>query len=159
MVMDNLKDFSLTYSTTSNLHISSESWPRLRQTEEDFFQAERISESGSGEIVYRAESIKWIEVFTFGDKIEDVCIQYSTDGNSWKELPQGTLIKIFREGYESQISGNKDNPIDKYIYQVPSLPNGTIFVKIQSGNANAANTYPWIARVHIGYTGKLVARG
>lgn len=155
MVMDNLKDFSLTYAKTPNLRISSESWPRLRQTEEDFFQAERMPGSESGEIIYKANNIKNIEVFTFSDKTESVSIQYSLDGNSWKSLPEGALIKIYREGYPSQISGNQDNPIDKYTYQVPSLPNGTVSVKILTGNDNAENTYPWIARVHIGFTGKL----
>lgn len=155
MVMDNLKDFSLVYSKTDNLRINSESWPRLRQTEEDFFQAERIPGSGSGEIIYKAEAIKWIEVFTFSDKIESVDIQYSTGSNLWKSLPKGTLIKQHRESYESQISGNRDNPIDKYTYRVPSLPNGTISVKILTGNSHAKNTYPWIARIHIGYIGAL----
>jgi hypothetical protein len=155
MVMDNLKDFSQTFSKTPNLQISKESWPRLRQTEEDFFQAERIPGSGSGEIVYKAKEIKWIEVFAFSDKTESIEVQYSTNGNSWKSLQEGTLIKSHRERYESQISGNKDNPIDKYTYQVPSLPYGTVSVKILTGNANAQNTYPWIARVHLGYKGSL----
>ena len=155
MVMDNLKDFSLTYAKTPNLRISSESWPRLRQTEEDFFQAERMPGSESGEIIYKANNIRNIEVFTFSDKTESISIQYSLDGNSWKSLPEGALIIIYREGYPSQISGNQDNPIDKYTYQVPSLPNGTVSVKILTGNDNAENTYPWIARVHIGFTGKL----
>src|SRR5690606_35357937 len=42
MVMDNLSDFSLSYFHSDNLQISSETWPRLRQTEEDFYQAERV---------------------------------------------------------------------------------------------------------------------
>ena len=156
MVMDNLEDFSLIYRRTPNLRISSESWPRLRQTEEDFFQVERIPGSKSGEIIYKADNIKWIEVFTFNDKTESISIQFSIDGNSWKSMPEGALIKIYREGYPSQISGNKDNPIDKYIYNVPTFPNETVSVKILTGNANDESSYPWIARVHIGYTGKLI---
>lgn len=155
MVMDNLKDFSLTYSRSPNLRISSESWPRLRQTEEDFFQVERIPGSESGEIIYKADNIMWIELFTFNDKTENISIQYSLDGNSWKPIPEGGMIKIYREGYPSQISGNKDNPVDKHIYHVPALPNETVSVKILTGNAKAENSYPWITRVHIGYTGKL----
>lgn len=155
MIMDNLKDFSLTWSRTPNLQISSEPWPRLRQTEEDFFQAERIPGSGSGELVYKAEALKWIEVYAFSGKTDSIKIQYSTDGKSWKSLPEGTLFKIHREGYESQISGNKDNPIDKYTYLVPTLPNGTVSIKILTGNDNTNDSYPWIARVHVGYTGML----
>jgi lipoprotein-anchoring transpeptidase ErfK/SrfK len=155
MAMDDLKDFSLTYSKTPNLRISSEAWPRLRQTEEDFFQVERIPGSGSGEIIYKADNIKWIEVFTFSDKKETVSIQYSKKDKCWEPLPEGTIIKKHRPGYPSQYSGNKNNPIDKYTYQIPSLPNETLFVKILTGNANHESSYPWIARVHIGYTGKL----
>ena len=155
MVMDNLKDFSLTYSKTPNLRISSEPWPRLRQTEEDFFQAERIPGSELGEIVYKADTINWIEVFAFSDKAESVSIQYSADGNSWKLLPAGTVIKTHREAYPSQISGDKDNPVDKYIYSVPTFPKRTSYVKIIIGNAENENTFPWIARVHLGYKGSL----
>lgn len=154
MVMDNLNNFSLTYAT-SNLQISTESWPRLRQTEEDFFQAERIPGSGSGEIIYSANEIKWIEVYTFNNKSDSIHFQYSVDGASWKSLPLGALVKINREGYESQISGKQDNSVDKYIYQVPTFPHGTVFVKILTGNTGAADTYPWIGRIHIGFTGSL----
>jgi hypothetical protein len=65
------------------------------------------------------------------------------------------LNKIHRGAYPSQISGEKDNPIDKYTYAVPVLPHGTVAVKIVTGNAQAANTYPWIGRVHIGFNGSL----
>ncbi len=156
MIMDNLKDFSLTWSKSSNLRISSESWPRMRQTEEDLYQAERLPGSGSGEMIYKADAIRWIEIFTFCYKTENIGIQYSTDGNVWRSLPEGALIKIHRESYPSQISRDKDNSVDKFTFQAPSLPQGTVSVKILTGNAGAENSYPWIARVHLGYTGKLV---
>lgn len=159
MVMDNLRDFSFTYSSTPNLTISSESWPRLRQTEEDFFQAERVSGSEAGEIVYKADTLKWIEVFTFSDSAESVDIQYSVNGRLWESLPGGTVIQTHRPGYDSQISKDKDNPIDKYSYHVPVLPRGTVAVRIRTGNAGAASTFPWIARVHLGYIGALDASG
>jgi hypothetical protein len=157
MLMDNLKDFSLAYSHSENLRISAESWPRLRQTEEDFFQAERAIGSDAGELVYRADTLKWIEIFAFSDKVDGVGLLYSTDGSSWKALPEGLTSKSHRMAYPSQISAYKDNPIDKYTYAVPVLPHGTIAVKIVTGNAQAANTYPWIARVHIGFSGSLKA--
>jgi mannan endo-1,4-beta-mannosidase len=157
MVMDNLKDFSLAQSHSENLRISTESWPRLRQTEEDFFQAERTTGSSSGELVYSAEGLKWIDVFSFSDKVDSVDLLYSTDGTSWKPLPKGSVIKSHRIAYPSQISKEKDNPVDKYTYSVPALPHGTVAVKIVTGNAQADNTYPWIARVHIGFTGSLKA--
>lgn len=155
MVMDNLKDFSLSASHSDNLTISKESWPRLRQTEEDFFQAERTAGSDSGELVYRADALNWIEVIAFSDKVDGVSLFYSTDGSSWKVLPEGLLNKTHRMAYPSQISGNKDNPIDKYTYTVPVLPHGTVAIKIATGNARAANTYPWIGRVHLGFNGSL----
>lgn len=155
MVMDNLRDFSLSYSRSSNLTISTESWPRLRQTEEDFFQAERIPGSGSGEIIYKADTLKWVEVFTFNDPTEEVDILYSMDGRLWKSLPAGTLIQTHRPAYDSQISKDKDHPVDKYNYRVPALPHGTTAIRIVTGNAGAESTFPWIARVHIGYTGVL----
>lgn len=155
MVMDNLKDFSLNVYHSPNLVICSQSWPRLRQTEEDFFQAERVPGSGSGELVYKAGEIKWIEIFAFSDKVDSIHLQYSTDNSVWHPLPEGTLLKIHRGSYESQISKNKDNPLDKYTCQVPTLPNGTTAVKVITGNTNAGNSYPWIARVHIGYIGHI----
>ncbi|WP_080055528.1 fibronectin type III domain-containing protein [Spirosoma aerolatum] len=155
MVMDNLKDFSIAYSHTENLKISTETWPRLRQTEEDFFQAERVAGSRSGELVYRGERLKWIDVFAFSDKVDSIELLYSIDGDSWKPLPEGAIIKRHRPAYPSPISKEKDNPIDKYTYSVPVLPYRTIAVKIVTGNAQAANTYPWIARVHIGFNGAL----
>lgn len=155
MVMDNLGDFSLVYSKTSNLRISTESWPRLRQTEEDFFQVERTPGSGSGEIMYKADTIRWIEVYAFSDKTESISLQYSADGSSWKQLPEGALLKTHRPAYESQISRDKDNPVDKYIYQVPALPAGTVAVKILTGNSGATDSFPWIGRVHIGYNGSV----
>lgn len=155
MVMDNLKDFTLAYSHSNNLRISTETWPRLRQTEEDFFQAERVAGSEAGELVYRADTLTWIDVVAFSDTVDSVGLLYSTDGSSWKPLPEGLLNKIHRGAYPSQISGKKDNPIDKYTYAVPALPHGTVAVKIVTGNAQAANTYPWIGRVHIGFNGSL----
>src|SRR5690606_4425324 len=133
-----------------------ESWPRLRQTEEDFFQAERIPGSGSGEIVYKADGIKWIEVFSFSEGVDSIDLLYTTNGISWKPLPEGTLIKMHRPAYESQYSRDKYNSIDKYVYQVPAMPNGTIAVKIQTGNGGANNSFPWIGRVHIGFTGSII---
>ena len=155
MVMDNLKDFSLTYAHSENLGISAETWPRLRQTEEDYFQVARATGSNSGELVYRADTLKWIDVIAFSDKVDSVGLLYSTDGSSWKPLPEGLLTKSHRMGYASPISGKKDNSIDKYTYAVPVLPHGTVAVKIVTGNAQAANTYPWIARVHLGFNGSL----
>lgn len=155
MVMDNMEDFSLTWSHSENLRISSETWPRLRQTEEDFYQVERVPGSGSGELTYQADAIKWIQVFVFSDKVESVNIQYSTDGSSWNELPEGTIVKSHRESYPSQISGYEANPLDKYIYEVPALPHGASYVKILTGNDQAENAYPWIGRVHLGYTGSM----
>ncbi|MFD2569666.1 hypothetical protein ACFSUS_03420 [Spirosoma soli] len=155
MVMDNLKDFSLAYAHSENLRISAESWPRLRQTEEDFFQAERAAGSDSGELVYRADTLTWIDVIAFSDKVDSVNLLYSTDGSVWNPLPEGLVVKSHRLAYPSQISGNKDNSIDKYTYAVPVLPHGTVAVKIVTGNAQAANTYPWIARVHLGFNGSL----
>lgn len=157
VVMDNLKNFSLTYSTSSNLTVSSETWPRLRQTEEDYYQAERTSGSGSGEIVYKADQIKSIKVFAFSDKVDAVTIQYSSDGVSWK-TPSLAVAKTHRKGYPSAISGTKDNTIDKYTYEIPSFPSGTTYVKIATGNGGASDTYPWIGRIHIGFTGSLHAR-
>ena len=155
MVMDNLKDFSLAHSHSENIKISTESWPRLRQTEEDFFQAERAAGSSSGELVYSAEALKWIDVFAFSDRVDSIELLYSTNGTSWKPLPEGAIVKNHRKAYPSQISGKKDNPVDKYTYSVPTLPHGTVAVKIVTGNAQTENTYPWIARVHIGFNGSL----
>lgn len=155
MVMDNLKDFSLAQSHSENLKISTESWPRLRQTEEDFFQAERAAGTGSGELVYSADALKWIDVFAFSDKVDSIDLLYSTDGSTWNPLPEGSIVKSHRKAYPSQISKDKDNPVDKYTYSVPALPHGTVAVKIVTGNAQANNTYPWIGRVHIGFNGAL----
>lgn len=155
MVMDNLKDFSLAYTHSENLRISAETWPRLRQTEEDFFQAERATGSDAGELVYRADTLTWIDVVAFSDSVDSVGLLYSTDGSSWKPIPEGTMIKSHRLAYPSPISKDKDNPIDKYLYTVPALPHGTVAVKIVTGNAQATNTYPWIARVHVGFNGSL----
>ncbi|ODS82930.1 MAG: hypothetical protein ABS46_07645 [Cytophagaceae bacterium SCN 52-12] len=159
MVMDNLRDFSLVHSKTSNLRISTESWPRLRQTEEDFYQAERTPGSGSGELVYKAESIKWIEVYAFGDEMQRLSFEYSKDGTSWIPLPQGAVLTTHRPAYESQISRDKDHPLDKYVCSVPSFPFGAVAVKIVTGNDGAANAFPWIGRVHIGYAGSMETGG
>jgi mannan endo-1,4-beta-mannosidase len=158
MVMDNMADFSITYSHSSNLRISEESWPRLRQTEEDFFQVERELLSDGGEVVYGADKIEWIEVFVFGNEKETLSIQFSLDGEKWSPLPPGSLLKTHREAYPSQISGTKDNPVDKYIYKVPALPQGTSYVKLITGNENAQNTFPWIGRVHLGFIGEMKTR-
>ena len=158
MVMDNLEDFSMIYAASPNLKISRETWPRLRQTEEDFFQIERNEGSESGEIVYRADQFKWIQVYAFSDSTETLEIQYSFDGKIWNGLPAGSVLKTHRPAYASQISGNKDNPVDKYVYEVPSLPHGTSHIKISTGNSQALNTFPWIGRVHLGITGNLIRK-
>lgn len=154
VVMDNLKDFSLTYSRSSNLSISPETWPRLRQTEEDYYQAVRTTGSESGEIVYKADQIKSIKVFAFGDKADAITLQYSADGKSWKN-PSPAVLKTRRTGYPSPISGTKDNSIDKYTCELTTFPSGTIYVKIITGNAGDSDTYPWIGRIHVGFTGSL----
>jgi len=153
MVMDNLKDFNLTYSKSPNLSISSETWPRLRQTEEDYFQAERAAGSGVGEIVYKAETIQSIKVIVFSEKVDALNIQYSSDGTSW--IAASSVVKTIRAAYPSSISALNDNSIDKYTYELTSLPSGTTYIKILSGISGAADTYPWIGRVHIGYSGSL----
>jgi hypothetical protein len=157
VVMDNLKDFSLTYSKSSNLSISSETWPRLRQTEEDYYQVIRTSGSESGEIVYKADQIKSIKVFAFSDKSDYVLIQYSNDGKSW--VTPTKTVKTIRDAYPSNISGSKDNSIDKYTYQLNSFPFGTRYLKVLTGKSGQADTYPWIARIHVGYTGLLYKGG
>ncbi|WP_339867026.1 cellulase family glycosylhydrolase [uncultured Algoriphagus sp.] len=154
LVMDNLRDFSLTYSHSDNLKINSETYPRLRQTEEDYFQAERTSKSSSGEIVYKADGLKSLALFVFSDKVDSITIEYSVDGKSWKDITNN-VKKTFREGYPSPISGLKDNTIGKYTYEINSMPKQSKYVKIVTGNAGAADTYPWIGRVHIGYIGAL----
>lgn len=156
VVMDDLKDFSLTYSTSSNLTISSETWPRLRQTEEDYYQAVRTSGSESGEIVYKADNIKSVKVFAFSYNVDSITIQYSSDGVSWK-TPSQAVVKTYRARYTSAISGTKDNTIDKYTYEFTSFPSGTTYVKIITGNGGSSDTYPWIGRIHVGYTGSLYA--
>ena len=154
LVMDNLRDFSLTYSHSDNLKINSETYPRLRQTEEDYFQAERTSKSSSGEIVYKADGLKSLALFVFSDKVDSITIEYSVDGKSWKDITNN-VKKTFREGYPSPISGLKDNTIGKYTYEINSMPKQSKYVKIVTGNAGAPDTYPWIGRVHIGYIGAL----
>jgi len=52
-------------------------------------------------------------------------------------------------------SGQKDNTVDKYTYEVPSFPPGTMYVKLITGNSGASETYPWIGRVHLGFTGSV----
>ena len=155
LAMDNLVDFSMIFNKSSNIRINSETWPRLRQTEEDFFQAERIVGSESGELVYKAKGLKSIEIYVFSDKIESIKLQYSLDGDFWQFLPEKRMKKIHRKAYPSQYSGNNNNPLDKYIYRVQSFPEGTAYVKILTGNDKAENSYPWIGRIHIGYSGSL----
>lgn len=159
MVMDNLKDFSMTYSSSSNLQISTESWPRLRQTEEDFYQAQRIAGSAVGEMIYKADTIKSIEIFVFSDKVDAINLAYSLDGSNWKPIPNGAVIKEHREAYPSQYSGLTNNPIDKYTYRVPAFPKGASFVKILIGNADNFHTYPWVGRIHLGFSGTLYSQG
>ena len=64
--------------------------------------------------------------------------------------------KTIRAAYPSAISGTKDNSIDKYTYELNSFPAGTQYVKVLTGNASQNNTYPWIGRIHIGFTGSLM---
>jgi len=152
VVMDNLFDFSKVYSRSSNLVINSETWPRLRQTEEDFSQVVRTSGSGSGEIIYKANQVKSIKVFVFNNMPDSLMIEYSRDGLSWSN-PSKPIIQTVRKGYASAYAGQKDNPVDKYIYEVSSFPPGTLYVKITTGNSGAPDTYPWIGRVHLGFSG------
>ncbi len=151
MLMDNLLDFSLTYAHSPNISINSETWPTLRQTEEDRYQAVRTAGSAAGELIYKADNIKSVNVFLFSDKADTLKIQYSTDGSVW--LTPSSFVTTVRPGYPSMISGKENHSINKYTYEFSSFPPGTSFVKILAGNAGAADTYPWIGRVHLGYLG------
>lgn len=154
VVMDNLFDFSKVYYKSSNLVINAETWPRLRQTEEDFSQAVRQAGSGAAEMIYKATQVKSIKVFVFNNRPDSLLIECSRDGLSWS-TPSTKIIRKLRKGYASEYSGQKDNPIDKYTYEVPSFPAGTMYVKLTTGNSGEMNTYPWIGRVHLGYDGKV----
>lgn len=154
MVMDNLSDFSRIYSKSSNLVINRETWPRLRQTEEDFSQVVRMPGTGSGEIIYKADQINSIKVFVFNDKPDSLRIECSSDGMFWR-IPQQKIIRTVREGYYSMYSGQKDHPIGKYNYELKSLPPGTMYVRLTTGNSGASDSYPWIGRVHLGFAGSL----
>lgn len=154
VVMDNLSDFSKTYSKSSNLVINSETWPRLRQTEEDFYQAVRMPGTGPGEIIYMANQLKSIKVFVFNSKPDSMKIECSRDGLSWSIPPQA-IIRTVRKGYASMYSGQENNPIDKYTYELQSFPPGTTYVEITTGNNGAPDTYPWIGRVHLGFAGSI----
>lgn len=156
LVMDNLLDFSRVYSKTSNLKISTEAYPRLRQTEEDFGQVVRDSLSGPGELIYSADQLKSLEVVVFNDKPDSMQIEWSANGSTWTSSQKTVVLKV-REGYPSMISGEKDKTIGKYTYQIESFPNGTRYVKLITANSGAADSYPWIGRVHIGYSGELAA--
>lgn len=154
LVMDNLFSFAKVYSASSNLVISSETWPRLRQTEEDFYQAVRRPGSGAGEIIYKAGEVKSLKVFVFNTKPDSLRIECSHDGLSWGVLPQ-PVVRMLRKGYASMYSGQKDNPVDKYTYEVRSFPPGTVYVKLTTGNSGALDTFPWIGRVHLGFAGSV----
>ena len=156
MVMDNLADFSRVYAKSPNLEISSETWPRLRQTEEDFAQVVRAPGTAEGEIIYKAHQIKSIEVFVFNNKPDSLMIEYSSDGNSWKGTSQ-TIRRTVRESYSSMYSGDKNNPIAKYSYALEAFPPQTKYVKIKTGNRGALDSYPWIGRVHLGFTGTILS--
>ncbi|MHA4846185.1 cellulase family glycosylhydrolase [Flavitalea antarctica] len=158
IVMDNLLDFSRVYRKSSNLTIGAETYPRLRQTEEDFAQVERLPGTGSGELIYAADELQSIAVVVFNDKPDSLKIQWSADGASWTNSPPLVTCNV-REGYLSMISGEKDHTIGKFTYEVPAFPAGTRFVKLTTGNDGAADTYPWIGRVHIGFKGKLTPPG
>ncbi|TDB67413.1 glycoside hydrolase 5 family protein [Arundinibacter roseus] len=152
MMVDDLKDFSKTHSHSPNLTISSETWPRLRQTEEEYYQAERTVSSGSGELVYRADQIKSLEVVAFGDGADSLSFQYSKNGKSWHTAKAN---KTVRPAYPSEYSGTTNNPVAKCTYLLGSFPAGTSFVKIVTANAGAATTFPWIGRVYLGFTGSI----
>ncbi|RYY25491.1 MAG: hypothetical protein EOO04_11870 [Chitinophagaceae bacterium] len=156
MVMDNLLDFTKVYSKSSNLKISSETYPRLRQTEEDYGQAVRDSLTESGELIYGADQLKSLEVVVFNDKPDSLQIEWSADGVSFINAKEAVVLTL-REGYPSMISGEKDKTIGKYTYRLEAFPREARFVKLRTGNSGAADSYPWIGRVHIGYTGKLLA--
>jgi hypothetical protein len=153
-VMDNLETFELVYSKSDNLSISSETYPRLRQTEEDYYQAIRLQGIGPGELVYKADQIKSISVFVFSDSIDIVSLEYSSNGKKWQSAAKIATKKL-RPGYPSQISKMKDHPIDKITYTVDDFPVRTRYVRIIIGNADSPNSYPWIGRVHLQYTGSL----
>lgn len=154
IIMDNLANFSKLYSYSPNLFISAETWPRLRQTEEDFYQAERLPNTGSGEIIYKADQVRSIKVFLFNNQSDSLKIEYSSDGANW-QTPSAPPIRTIRKGYPSMYSGREHHPVDKYIYELPYFPNRTRYVKIITGNAGASDTYPWIGRIHIGFEGFL----
>jgi len=156
MVMDNLFDFSKVYHKSSNLKISTETYPRLRQTEEDFGQVERMPGVGSAELVYGADQLKSIQVVVFNTKPDSLQIEYSADGVSWSNSRE-SVVRTVREDYPSMISGEKDQTIGKYTYELATFPVGTRYVKLTTGNNGAADTYPWIGRVHIGFTGFLAS--
>lgn len=154
MVVDNLFDFSRVYSKSANLVINAETWPRLRQTEEDFSQLVRIPGTGAGEIIYKANALKSITIFVFNNKPDSLKIECSRDGVSWRS-PTQKIIRTVRKGYASMYSGQKDNPLDKYTYELKSFPPGTVYVKLTTGNSGTADTFPWIGRVHLGYAGSI----
>ena len=154
MVMDNLQNFDLVYSKSDNLSISSETYPRLRQTEEDYYQAILQPGSGSGELIYKADQIKSISVFAFSDSLDIVSLEYSSNGKKWQSAAN-IATKELRPGYPSQISKMKDHPIDKITYTVDDFPARTRYVRIIIGNVDSPNSYPWIGRVHLQYTGSL----
>ncbi|RKD90336.1 glycoside hydrolase 5 family protein [Mangrovibacterium diazotrophicum] len=155
MVMDNLADFSMITSSSENMEISTETWPRFRQTEEDFFQLQRIAGSSSGFVTYNADEIKSIQVFVYSGSTDEISLEYSNDGKTFQPIPDGALVKSHRDAYASQISGWRDNTVDKFIYSVSVLPKGTSYVKISTGRAGQSDSFPWIGRVHLGYLGKL----
>lgn len=154
MLVDNLLDFSKVHSKSSNLAISTETWPRLRQTEEDFGQVTKKTGTGSGEIVYKGSGLQSIKVFVFNDKQDSLRVEHSRDGLPWRASEK--ILRTVRKGYASMYSGEKDNTIDKYTYEVPSFPAGTMYVRFTTGNSGAADTYPWIGRVHLGFTGSIL---
>ncbi|MBB5282594.1 hypothetical protein HNQ92_000715 [Rhabdobacter roseus] len=152
MMVDHLKDFSKTYAHSPNLTISTEAWPRLRQTEEEYYQAVRTASSGSGELVYRADEVKSLKVVAFGEGADSLTILYSPDGQSWNSS-LAAVQKTIRSAYLSEYSGQTNNPLAKCTYAVDSFPAGTRYVKIVTANAGAANTFPWMGRVYVGFSG------
>ncbi|WP_336515821.1 hypothetical protein [Pollutibacter soli] len=154
MLMDNLSNLHFVFSKSDNLSVSAETYPRLRQTEEDYFQLVRLPGSPAGELIYKADQIKSISVFVFNDTIDQVSLQYSFDGKKWKSADKHVTKKL-RPGYPSPISEMKDNSINKYTYTVDKFPKKTRYVRISTGNAGMMNSFPWIGRVHLVYQGRI----
>lgn len=151
VIVDNLVDFSRIHDKSSNLTVSTETWPRLRQTEEEFAQVIRAPGSDEGELVYKLNDLKSIQVFAFNPGPDSIKIEYSQDGITWHTSRNST--RTIRQGYLSMYSREKDSVMARYLYEVKSFPAQAMYVKIRTGNGGATNTFPWIGRVYLGFGG------